>query len=101
MVWHYFQVGDRIISAVDCPCNNEDIKIGDTGVVCVIETSEFGPDWRGVGVRWDKCVGGHDCDGNCDFGFGWYVYSDEIELQQPDMIPDEDEVDAFLRDMGA
>ena len=92
MIQKYFHVGDRVVSIVDTPCNNKNIKAGDTGVVCEIH------DW-GVGVRWDHCVDGHDCDENCDWGFGWNVSYDEIELQQPDMVPDADEVDAFLRDM--
>ena len=28
------------------------------------------------------------------------MISDDIELETPDMIPDADEVDAFIRDMG-
>ena len=93
-----FQVGDRVVYTSDSLYGN--IKGGDTGVVCVVEGSDFNPDWMLVGVRWDRYVEGHDCDGNCDYGFGWNVTNDEIELEQPDMTPDVDEVDAFLRDMG-
>lgn len=100
MVWHYFQVGDRVISAVDCPCNNDNIKAGDTGVVCAVDISNSEPDWTVVSVRWDKYVEGHDCDGHCESGFGWNVVSDDIELETPDTIPDADEVDTFIRDMG-
>ena len=93
-----FQVGDRVVYTSDSLSDN--LKVGDTGVVCTVEGSDFNPDWMLVGVRWDRYVEGHDCDGNCDFGFGWNVTNDEIELDQPDMVPDADKVDAFLRDMG-
>ena len=93
-----FQVGDRVVYTADSW--NDNIEIGDTGVVCTVEGGDYNPDWMLIGVRWDKYVEGHDCDGHCEFGFGWNVTSDEIELETPDMIPDADEVDAFIRDMG-
>lgn len=96
----YFQVGDRVVYT-GVEAWNDNIKAGDTGEVCAVDISNSDPDWAIISVRWDKYVAGHDCDGNCDSGFGWNVSSDDIELQQPDMIPDADEVDAFLRDMWA
>lgn len=32
------------------------------------------------GVRHDDYIGGHDCNGNCPEGYGWYYNSYEIEL---------------------
>lgn len=33
-----------------------------------------------IGVKWDKNVSGHDCDGRCEYGFGWWVDATSIEL---------------------
>ena len=30
-------------------------------------------------VRWDDYIGGHECGGLCDKGYGWNVYGNEIE----------------------
>ena len=99
MARQYFQVGDRVVfTAADSW--NDNIKAGDTGVVCAVDISNSEPDCTVVSVRWDKYVKGHDCDGHCKFGFGRNVISDDIELETPDTIPDADEVDTFLRDMG-
>lgn len=33
------------------------------------------------GVCWDdKVEGGHNCDGSCEYGFGWYVSPSAIKL---------------------
>lgn len=95
-----FQVGDRVVSLVDYPDDNINIMAGDTGTVCYVDGSDVGYSLISVGVKWDKDVEGHSCGDTCEYGFGWNICSDEIELQQPDMTADADEVDAFLRDMG-
>lgn len=57
-----FKVGDRVICVEDNPYGNDDIY-GD------------------VGVCWDdKVEGGHNCDGSCEYGFGWYVSPSAIKL---------------------
>ena len=74
-----FQIGDRVVSIHDFPDNNSEIRVGSTGVVCHI--SEYNPP---IGVRWDSVVCGHDCSGNCEYGFGWYMYPHHIELADQD-----------------
>lgn len=79
-----FYVGDRVVAVRDCPSGNECIKAGDKGTVCDI-TKGLPP----IGVEWDKKMRaprGHDCDGNCEYGFGWYVEECEIDL---DELPDD------------
>lgn len=84
-----FSIGDRVVCIEDNPDHNYDIFAGSTGTVCT--KSEFGD----VGVRWDDRIeGGHDCEGSCEYGFGWYVLSSAIKLDTEASEPfdfDEDE----------
>lgn len=74
-----FEVCDRVECLVDHPDNNVDIVIGSLGTVCEIRE---GMDMS-IGVCWDTEIeGGHDCGGNCDMGYGWRVYPDQIGLYQ-------------------
>lgn len=89
-----FKVGDR----VECICanitGNTNIVIGITGTVCVDNKN------RGsVGVRWDDMVSGHDCGGNCEDGYGWYVLPSDIILYDEDEAADIDE-SSFISMIG-
>lgn len=68
-----FSIGDRVVSVVDNPDNNHRIHIGSTGAVCRTGTGR-------VAVEWDDYVGGHDCEGHCAYGHGWWVDICGIEL---------------------
>ena len=71
-----FKVGDRVICVEDNPYGNDDIFAGNTGTVCRED------DYGDVGVCWDdKVEGGHNCDGSCEYGFGWYVSQSSIQRQ--------------------
>ena len=38
-------------------------------------------------IKWDKDMGGHDCDGLCKDGYGWEVHNRHIRLlPQNDII---------------
>lgn len=78
-----FEVGDRVRCIRDSPDGNYNIKIGDLGTVCVADSS--------IGVRWDHNVGGGNCRGTCERGFGWYVFSSDIELYEEGEPVDIDE----------
>lgn len=69
-----FCTGDRVYAACNGPTGNDSISMGDTGtIVSVLEA--------GYGVRWDHPVMcGHDLNGRCDMGYGWYVFKNEVEL---------------------
>lgn len=87
-----FNIGDRVICLVDSPADNSSIHEGDTGTVCNIE--DWDDDW--VGVCWDKPVdGGHDCRGDCEYGYGWGVPPATLDFEPEDDKPpfqfDEDE----------
>ena len=70
-----FKVGDRVICVEDNPYGNDDILAGNTGTVCRED------DYGDVGICWDdKVEGGHNCDGSCEYGFGWYVSPSAIKL---------------------
>lgn len=57
------------------------------GVICVIVESS-----PHIGVRWnEEVVGGHDCQGACSRGYGWFVTASDIKRIDDN---DEFEVDA-------
>lgn len=81
-----FNIGDRVVAAVDCPADNFDICAGDAGTVCMIDTDGWLDGW--IGVCWDNPVdGGHDCDGNCEFGHGWKVPEATLDFEPEDTEP--------------
>lgn len=86
-----FNIGDRVVSIVDHPDNNKTIVVGSIGTVCAIGSS--------LGVRWDEPVeNGHELGGECEYGYGWWVYADQVEIE-PDDEPfefDEEEFNKFL-----
>lgn len=75
-----FKVGDRVVMVGNYyeydaslgfmeGCGTVD---GDTGTICGILSEAHGI----FHVKWDRKIkGGHDCDGNCKFGYGWNVYA--------------------------
>lgn len=86
-----FNIGDRVIAIVDSPADNASIHAGDAGTVC--STPEY-DGW--IGVFWDNPVdGGHDCEGNCEFGYGWRVpagaFNFEPEDDKPPFLFDDEE----------
>lgn len=71
-----FTIGDRVEAVRDHLSLNQNITSGMTGTVC-----RAGRQYS-VGVCWDEYVEGHDCDGFCEMGHGWYVKCEDIELIQ-------------------
>ena len=92
-----FKVGDRVICVEDNPYGNDDIFAGNTGTVCRED------DYGDVGICWDdKVEGGHNCDGSCEYGFGWYVSPSAIKLDTEADEPFEfDETEFNKRVFGA
>ena len=79
-----FQVGDRVIVTADkLASTNSRICRGDIGTVCRISGAfndiEHGETYL-IGISFDKRVYGHDCEGTCEFGYGWYIRDYEIAL---------------------
>ncbi len=75
-----FNVGDRVESISNISigyCGNYVINEGDQGVVCT-PPGWYGPSY--VGVRWDKYIDGHNCDGYCTSGHGWAIKERYLEL---------------------
>lgn len=73
-----FNIGDRVcITASLGGDSRRDLGKGDTGTVVYISGNR-------AGVEWDKelldGVVGHNCNGRCKSGHGWYINSKCIEL---------------------
>lgn len=77
-----FKVGDRVVMVgnyYDYDSGFLDLGTidGDTGTICGILSEEH----EIFNVKWDrKIMGGHDCDGNCKFGYGWNVSARMIRV---------------------
>ena len=70
-----FSVGDRICAAIDNPAENDELRAGDTGTIVMIDKSSPLP----FGVEWDIWCSGHNLDGLCEVGHGWWVSYEDIE----------------------
>lgn len=89
-----FNIGDRVEAVRDCPSLNQNITSGMTGTVCRAGNK------YSVGVCWDDYVKGHDCDGLCEMGHGWYIRIDYIKLiQESDFDFDAASIDKLFRNL--
>lgn len=78
-----FNIGDRVVSLVDHPDDNEDILEGDLGTICSLKFIYSGR----ICVRWDNRIsGGHSCGDTCEHGYGWNVDFCDIELYKDEDV---------------
>lgn len=70
-----YTIGDRICAAVDKPAENDELRAGDTGTIMVIDKGTLLP----FGIKWDVYCSGHNLDGLCEYGYGWWVSGKDIE----------------------
>ena len=83
-----FRKGDRVYALYDNPSGNKSIQAGYTGTVVDIYPDE-------IGVRWDEeIMEGHNCNGYCETGHGWYVREKAIEF----FIPENDDFEPATDD---
>lgn len=72
-----YSIGDRVELLMDNPDHNDELVQGTTGTVC--NEDRGGEYW--VPIRWDIMTRkGHDCDGECENGYGWNVPREYIML---------------------
>ena len=71
-----FNIGDRVYSLCNNLQFNPLINEGDTGTIC--GSHARGDDQIVYHICWDKDVGGHSCDGECEEGHGWNTFGDKI-----------------------
>lgn len=72
--FNHFEVGDRVtvleeygtVGYGDETSYKE--RTGLSGTVCVPADK-----YTEVGIRFDEFMNGHDCDGHCKLGYGWFV----------------------------
>lgn len=89
-----FEIDDRVECILDHPDDNNDIVSGCIGTICQLDDGR-------IGVCWDKRVArGHDCDGNCTDGHGWYVECEYIRvIETGDFEVDEEMLNAFFSEL--
>ena len=70
-----FQIGDRVVLISEYAdfrgCRKHDLPRGSIGTVCDV-------DHHRIGVDWDGCTNGHNCDGRLSSDSGWYVDDDRV-----------------------
>jgi len=72
-----FKLYDRVEAIVNYPFESDYIVAGDLGTVCDFDDDGY------IGVAWDKPLPeGHDCSGNCEHGYGWYVHELDVKLYE-------------------
>lgn len=69
-----YTIGDRICAAIDNPAENNELRAGDTGTVVIVDEGSRLP----FGIKWDVYCSGHNLDGLCEYGYGWWVSGSEI-----------------------
>lgn len=75
-----FGIGDRVRCVAYNPDGNDNIVPDTMGtIVCCLR---YGT--RKIGVCWDEFIHGHNCDGECKNGYGWYVGENDVELIEDD-----------------
>ena len=85
------KVGDRVVFIGDQAPDGGSVEPEMTGTICDIY-EDLSPH---IGVCWDEEIPiGHNCHGNCEIGYGWYVHEYQLELvesSQCEMEPATDE----------
>lgn len=70
-----FNVGDRVKFIYEPGFNGGRLVAGSIGTVATSRANVFG---NLIGVVWDECMGGHDLDGMCEYGYGWWLEEEYI-----------------------
>ena len=87
-----FKIGDRVTVRKEyghVGYNRDGVpyqqRTGLSGTVCVLP-----PRLSSVGVRFDSFIDGHDCDGHCEHGYGWFVLKNYVVREDSDLsaVPD-------------
>ena len=68
-----FKLGDKVRIMPGTKYANSPIMEGWLGTVCNVSTSS-----NEIGVYFEDFIKGHDCDGNCEYGHGWYINNNEL-----------------------
>lgn len=81
-----YKIGDIVRCISDCPDGNTNIRAGMTGTVANIDIHlyERNTGYKSIGVDWDENIDGHDINGACERGHGWWMRPSEIEHADPE-----------------
>lgn len=76
-----YEVGDR----VEYVRKASRINPGSIGTIRAIRGG-FDTYEARYGVEWDDHMRGHDLDGKCEYGYGWWVLDKDITLYQEEQF---------------
>lgn len=81
-----FKIGDKVITtghrdnmAQPYVSSNKDI-FNLIGTICNVHYSGWVDGSTSYGINFEKNIGGHDCDGNCKFGYGQNINEKYLKL---------------------
>ena len=77
-----YEVGQIVRIVEENPDGNSRIHIGDVGVIKDVY-DPINEDFA-VAVEFDHNINGWDCDGICEYGYGWNLRYGEFELCEDD-----------------
>lgn len=96
-----YDIGDEVVLIVDHPDGNDDLYIGDKGIVCYVDTNDETA--YDIGVDFGREIdNGHDCFGTCGDSNGWLVCKEQVAhsysiTDNEEILPHEDEqIKSFL-----
>jgi len=70
-----FKIGDRV--RITRKLLSSCLSVGSLGTIVHLHSKA-----GSYGVAWDNLTFGHDCNGTCKLGKGYYVCTDDILLDQ-------------------
>lgn len=94
-----FRVGDRVrVRRLDALLAAFGLADNDIGTVVIVDD-----DPSGIGVAWDRNIGGHDLYGRCTHGHGYWmrasqlaIYNDEQPEEQFEPVTEDELFRALL-----
>ena len=81
-----FEEGQRVA----CVRRFGGVAEGMTGTVCDTSYSES------IGVWWDDDIHGHNCNGKCPHGYGYYISHNDIKRIDDDLAIESEDVMSLI-----
>lgn len=80
-----FAIGDEVVLVKPAADDNEELRIGDKGIVVRVpyeNDDPFDDLLDMIGVQWERHLEntGHSCNNACPYGYGWFVNPNEIQI---------------------
>lgn len=81
-----FNIGDKVIvmghrDDMTRPCINSNKDIFNLiGTICNVHYSDWADGTTSYGIKFEENIGGHDCCGKCEYGYGQSINEKYLKL---------------------